>query len=139
MIFHDVVPPDQPQYRVAGHQPALATIDSAPISSTDASLQLKPDKSEHARQPQTPSRTDGSEQESLRQHLKEAEARATEQERQIAKRAELKGITRDALDEAIEEARTVKDLVSRSLMKHSKRLNTNSCRSLWTWTKTRTQ
>lgn len=111
MSYHDVVPPEQPQYRIEGHQPAPTNIKLAPMSSSDASLQLKPDRSTHAQQPQTQSRTDGSEHESLRQHLREAEARATEQQRQAAKQAELKGHVRDALDEAIEEAKTVRDLV----------------------------
>jgi len=112
MSYHDVVPPEQPQYRVEGHQVAPKTVNLAPISSSEASLQLKPDRSVHAQQPQTPSRTDGSEQASLRQHLREAETRATEQQRQAAKQAELKGHVRDALDEAIEEAKTVRNLVS---------------------------
>lgn len=112
MSYHDVVPPEQAQYRVEGQPLASTAINLVPISSSEASLQLKPDKSAHAQQPQTPSRTDGSEQESLRQHLRETEARATEQQRQVAKQAELKGHVRDALDEAIEEAKTVRDLVS---------------------------
>lgn len=112
MSYHDVVPPEQPQYRVEGHQLASKTVNLVPMSSSEASLQLKPDKSAHAQQPQTPSRTDGSEQESLRQHLREAEARAIEQQRQTKKQAELKGHVRDALDEAIEEAKTVRELVS---------------------------
>ena len=112
MSYHDIVPPEQLQYRVDGHPPATAAVGIASVCSSDKSLQLKPDRSVHAQQPQTPSRTDGSEQESLRQHLREAEARATEQQRQIAKRAELQGHTRDALDEAIEQAQFVKDLVS---------------------------
>jgi hypothetical protein len=113
MSYRDVVPPEQPQYRIEGHQLASTNINLAPISSSEASLQLKPDRSAHAQQPQTPSRTEGSEQESLRQHLREAEARATEQQRQAAKQAELKGHVRDALDDAIEEAKTVRDLVSK--------------------------
>lgn len=112
MSYHDVVPPEQPQYCIEGHQLASTNINLAPMSSSEASLKLKPDRSAHAQQPQTPSLTEGSEQESLCQHLREAEARATEQQRQAAKQAELKGHVRDALDEAIEEAKTVRDLVS---------------------------
>ncbi len=112
MSYHDVVPPEQPQYRIEGHPLASTTVDLVPMSSSEASLQLKPDRSAHAQQPQTPSRTDGSERESLRQHLREAEARATEQQHQAAKQAELKGHVRDALDQAIVEAKTVRDLVS---------------------------
>ena len=61
--------------------------------------------------PQTPSRTDASEQDSLHQHLREAEARALKEQRQIAQQAQSKN-THDALDDAIAEVALVKDLVS---------------------------
>ena len=111
MSFHDIVPPDQLQYRVDGHQRASVAVGLASVSSSDKSLQIKPDKYGYARQPQTPSRTDGSEQASLRQHLEEAKARAAKQEHQRVKQTELKGNTRDALDEAIEQEQAVGDLV----------------------------
>ena len=117
MAFNSLVNPDQPQYRVEGHLLARETTEPAATSSSDVSLQLKPDRSEYARQPQTPSRTDGSEQESLRQSLREAEARALERERQIAERNKGKVKTRNALDAAIEELKTVKDLVSLVIVK----------------------
>lgn len=112
MSFKDVLPPHQPQYYVDGYPPVTAAAGLTSVSSSDKSLQLKPDKDVRAQQPQMPSRTDGSEQESLRQHLREAEARALERQHQIANQAETRGPTRDALDEAIEQARAVKDLVS---------------------------
>ena len=114
MSFHDIVPPDQLQYRVDGHQRASAAVGLASVASSDKSLQIKPDKHGYAQQPQTPSRTDGSEQASLRQHLEEAAARAAKQEHQRATQTELKSHTRDALDEAIEQELAFGDLVIRS-------------------------
>ena len=118
MSFHDIVPPDQLQYRVDGHQRASAAVGLASVPSSDKSLQIKPDKHGYAPQPQTQSRTDGSEQASLRQHLEEAAARAAKQEHQRAKQIELKGRNGDALDEAIEQERAVGDLVIRSPPSH---------------------
>ena len=126
IAFNSLVNPDQPQYRVEGHLVAREKTEPAPASSSDLSLQLKPDKSGYSRQPQTPSRTDGSEQESLRVFLREAEARALEKERQIAERTKGKGKARDALDTAIEELRAIKDLVSLVTVRENLML------SLWT-------
>ena len=57
------------------------------VDSSERSLSLKPDKSAFAQEPQTPSRTEGSEQEFLHQALKNDEARALEEQRQISRNA----------------------------------------------------
>ena len=121
MTYRDLVNPDQSQYHVSGHKEAVKTDNGhkeshnaeepTNVSSSERSLVLKSDPRFPARGPQTPSRTDGSEQESLRQHLREAEARAQENQRQIDQQA-LNKRTKDALDDAIAEVITIKDLVS---------------------------
>ena len=126
MAYRDLVNPDQPQYHVKGQKEALKidngpkesrnTDEPATVSSSNRSLVLKPDQRFPARGPQTPFRTDGSEQESLRQHLLEAEARAQENQRQIDQQA-LNKRTSDALDDAIAEVITVKNLVSPSSLR----------------------
>ena len=126
MAYKDLVNPDQPQYHVKGHKEALKfdnghkeshnTDEPTTVSSSDRSLVLKSDQRFPARGPQTPSRTDGSEQESLRQHLREAEARAQENQRKINQQT-LNKRTNDALDDAIAELTTVKNLVSLSSLR----------------------
>ena len=126
MIYKDLVNPDQRQYHVRGHKEALktgnghkeshSTEDPTTVASSDRSLVLKSDPRFPARGPQTPSRTDGSEQESLRQHLREAEARAQKDQRRIDQQASNKR-TSDALDDAIAEVITIKDLVSPSSLR----------------------
>lgn len=123
MAYKDLVNPYQPQYHVIGHKETLKiddghqeshkTHEPATVSSSGRSLELKSDHRFPARGPQTPSRTDGSEQESLRQHLREVEARAQENQRQIDQQA-LKKRINDDLDDAIAEVTTVKGLVSLS-------------------------
>ena len=110
MDCHAVLNPQQPQYYVDGYKEAQAVHELVTVSSSDASLSLKPDKSAFAGGPQTESRTE-SEQESLRQALEESKARAEEEQRQIVKIAR-SSENRDALDDAIAEAMIVKDLVS---------------------------
>ena len=105
-----LVRPDQPQYRVEGRKEAMLANEPAIASSSDKSLILKSDKGAFARGPQTPSRTE-SEQEPFRQHLRDTKARDLEERREITRRAEAK-VTRDALDDAIAETMTVKNLVS---------------------------
>ena len=110
IIYRALINPDQPQYHVDGYKAAQVSSEPATVSSSDKSLVLKPDKGVLGRGPQTPSRAE-SEQSSLRQHLKEAEARAFEEkQQQIAKQAESKRC-HDALDDAIAQIMTLKDLV----------------------------
>ena len=111
----DLVNPRQPQYQVEGYNTVKVAEESVNVDSSERSLSLKPDKSAFAQEPQTPSRRDGSEQESLRQALKDAEARALEEQRQMSRNAQMK-TTRDALDDAIAEVTALKDLVSPSEM-----------------------
>ena len=141
MVYKDLVSPDQRQYHVRGHKEAKEALklghghkesyspeEPITVASSDRSLVLKSDPRFPARGPQTPSRTDGSEQESLRQHLREAEARAQEDQRRIDQQASNKR-TSDALDDAIAEVITIKDLVSPSSLplnpKISERLLSN--------------
>ena len=104
--------PRQSRYQVEGYETVKAAEEPVNVDSSEKSLSLKPDKSAFAQEPQTPSRTDGSEQESLlRQALEDDQARALEEQRQISENAQTKA-TRDALDDAIAEVTALKDLVS---------------------------
>ncbi|KAL8794500.1 MAG: hypothetical protein Q9195_002973 [Heterodermia aff. obscurata] len=105
-----VANPRQPQYQVEGYKTVEIAEEPVNVDSSERSLSLKPDKSAFALEAETPSRTEGSEQqESLRQALKDDEARALEEQCQISRNAEMKE-TRNALDDAIAEVTTLKDL-----------------------------
>ena len=61
LIFKALVNPEQPQYRVSGHEDALIVQESpTPAASSEASLQLKPEKGDTRPPTQTPSRTEDS-------------------------------------------------------------------------------
>ena len=105
-----VANPRQPQYQVEGYGTAEVAEEPVNVDSSEKSLSLKPDRSTFAQEPETPSKTE-SEQESLLQRLKDDEARALEEQRQVSKNAQTKA-TRDALDDAIAEITALKDLVS---------------------------
>ena len=78
--------------------------------SSDTSLQLKPGKEELLQLQQTPTRTEGSVQDHLSQIRPETMLLDnTEQTRGPLQASEL---SHNALDEAIEEARAIQDLVS---------------------------
>lgn len=109
--FRFVANPHQPQYQVEGYKTVEVAEEPVNVDSSERSLSLKPDKSAFAQEPQTSSRTEESEQEFLHQALKNDEARALEEQRQISRNTQTKG-TRDALDDAIAEVTTLKDLVS---------------------------
>lgn len=111
MAFNALVHPDQLQYRIEGQTP-LSSGYKRTSSSTGASLQLKPDRNEYAPQPPTPSRTDGSEQESLRHYVKDIDARVVEDNEPSNTPKASQSNPHDPLDSAIEEVRGVKDLVS---------------------------
>ena len=105
---------DHPLYYVEGYKETNAKEEPVAriASSSDASLQVKPDKHAVARVPHTPSRTDGSdERESLGQAEQLAEIRAQEEQRIRDQNARP---TSDALDDAIAEVSKAKDLVSTS-------------------------
>ena len=108
-----MVNPRQAKYQVEGYETVEVAEEPVNVDSSERSLSLKPDRSTFAQGPETPSKTEGSEQESLLQLLKDDEARALEEQRQIPKNAEMKA-SRDALDDAIAEITALKDLVSRS-------------------------
>lgn len=114
-----MINPRQTHYQVDGYREALAaehTASTAP--SSDGSLVLKPAKGEVVRALQTPSRTEGSDQGSATQELLEAQITTTatreplEAPVAVAVIGRSVGRLKDVLDEAIEEARLVKDLVS---------------------------
>ena len=114
-----MINPRQTHYQVDGYREALAAEripSTAPSSSS--SLVLKPAKGELVRPLQTASRTEGSDQGSATQELLEAQVVITAI-REPVEAGTASVITggsisgpQDALDEAIEEARLVKDLVS---------------------------
>ena len=61
LIFKALVNPKQPQYRVSGHEDALIVQQSpTAAASSEASLQLKPEKGDIRPPTQTPSRTEDS-------------------------------------------------------------------------------
>ena len=101
----------QPLYRVAGHDDALMAQQSpTPASSSEKSLQLKPEKPGHLPPPQTPSRTDGSGQTSSG-HIPD-DARSFVESSQQADTADPHAYPQNDLDKAIEQAQATKDLVS---------------------------
>lgn len=118
-----MINPRQTHYQVDGYQEALAAkpvASTAPSSNT--SLAIKPAKGELVRAVQTPSRTEGSDQGSATQELLEAQITITVPGEPIE--AEIAAVdtcgsvsrTKDALDEAIEEARLLKDLVNMTVI-----------------------
>lgn len=117
--FRYMINPRQSHYQVDGYQETLAAerVASTPLSS-NMSLAIKPARGELVRAIQTPSRTEGSDQGSGTQELLEAQVTITasreplEAEVPTAVISRFVSRTKDALDEAIEEARLVKDLVS---------------------------
>ena len=111
--FRFLTDPRQAEYQVEGYETVEVAEEPANVDSSERSLSLKPDRSTFAQEPETPSKTEGSEQESLLQLLKDDEARALEEQRQISRNAETKA-SRDALDDAIAEITALKDLVSPS-------------------------
>ena len=61
LIFKALVNPKQPQYRVSGHEDALIVQQSpTAAASSEASLQVKPEKGDIRPPTQTPSRTEDS-------------------------------------------------------------------------------
>ena len=80
-----------------------------PVLSFDQSLQLKPDKEELLQLQQTPSGTEGSVQDHSSQSHLEAKLDNTEHGMGLPQAFEL---SYNALDEAIEEAKAIQDLVS---------------------------
>ena len=108
--FRFVVNPDQILYYVKGHQKAVKTAQlSGSVPSLETSLVLKPSRRELFQQAQTPSRTEGSEQGSLGLIPTSNELQVTRHAAE-ATYAKPDGDDQDALDEAIEESRAVKDL-----------------------------
>ena len=114
-----MINPRQTHYQIDGYHEALAAERIASVApSSNTPLAVKPVRSELVRAPQTPSRTEGSEQGSATQELLEAQVTI------IANREPIKAHTseaatggsnsgpKDALDEAMEEARLVRDLVN---------------------------
>ena len=82
-----------------------------PVPSSDTSLQLKRDKGEGLKLQQTRSRTEGSERALLNQnHYGAARQPGAAEQEQGA--IQLSEHPKNALDEAIEEAQAIKDLVS---------------------------
>lgn len=112
-----MINPRQTHYQVDGYHEALAAeriASTAPSSST--SLAIKPAKVGLVQVPQTPSRTEGSDQGSAT-HLEvlvtiTASKEPIEAEIAAAVTGGPINKLKDDLDEAIEEARLVKDLVS---------------------------
>lgn len=112
LIYKSLMKPDQRYYQVEGQDVApVAEHSPTPIvSSSETSLQLKPDKSRELQSQNTALRTESSEQNepkpaddiinnTINQRLTHRLARAT-------------SLQYNALDQAIEDAKAVQDLVS---------------------------
>jgi hypothetical protein len=112
IIFRCLVKSSQPHYRIAGHEEALAPKPiSTPALSTAPALQPKPDNGASLKLQQTPSRTEGSEGESLSQSFHGA-VNPIGASGPGGGSPRHSGYAENALDEAIGEAQAVKDLVS---------------------------
>ena len=108
--YRFVVNPNQILYHVKGHQQAIRSAQSSSsLTSPEMSLSLKPSRRELVQQAQTPSKTEGSEQGSLGPIPASNEPHVTSHitEATYTRPDECE---QDALDEAIDEARAVKDL-----------------------------
>ena len=101
----------QPLHRVAGHDDALMAQQSPTLaSSSEKSLQLKPEKPGNLPPPQTPSRTEGSGEFSSG-HIPN-DAGSIVKSSQQGDTAVPHASPQDDLDKAIEQAQATKDLVS---------------------------
>ena len=99
----------QALYRVAGHNDALiAQPASTPGSSSETSLQLKPEQRGHRPPIQTPPRTEGSEQNSSSRVPNDAGSVKSLRRDNVTPQM----CVQNDLDKAIEEAQMTKDLVS---------------------------
>jgi hypothetical protein len=114
MIYKHLLNPHQTLYRLAGQKEnteVAQTLMSA--GSSVGSLPLKPDKLKGP--PQSPSRTEGSDQSSANRQLellaKQYAAKRAEEATYVAKQ----DAPKDALDDAIREAKEVEGLVSGAL------------------------
>ena len=101
----------QPLHRVAGHDDALLVQQSpTPASPSEKSLQLKPEKQGHLPPPQTPSRTEGSDQTSLG-HMPD-DAGSMVESTPHKDTALPHAYPQNDLDKAIKQAQATKDLAS---------------------------
>lgn len=106
ITYRFLVNPNQQLYRVKGHQQSeIIQRPSSPVSSSSASLVLKPAKGKLVQHPQTPCRAEESEQLLMYQQR----ARIVAEQGTSTK---LSKYTQDVLDEAIEEVKEFRDLVS---------------------------
>lgn len=109
----------QPLYRVTGHDDALM-VQQPPMptaSSSETSLQLKPEKHEHLLPQHTPSRTEDSELTST--DRVPVDAGIAEESSPQRSTMPPQGYPHNDLDKAIEEAQATKDLVSIGKSEHA--------------------
>jgi len=110
-MYRFLVNPSQAQYQVVGHEIAVSAEQSSPpptpAASSETSLLLKPDKGATSSQKQTLSRTENSAQ--ALPSNPNSNARIDAEAPAPVLRAS--DSPTDALDDAIEEAKTIKDLV----------------------------
>lgn len=109
--YRFLVNPKQPHYQLRGYEngPIDQQTPTTAVSS-DTSLKLKPDKNEIAQMQQTPART---EETAPASSLQSCECLKPNKETEKVPESAANSLenSRDALDEAIEDARAVKDLV----------------------------
>ncbi len=114
IMFRFLIDASQSHYQVEGYKEALAAEHSvsSKAPSSVGSLPLKPDKGAFVKPPQTPSRTEESITEPpASKELVLSGVSSTDHEEVAAATISREG-PKDALDEAIEEAKAVKHLVS---------------------------
>ena len=111
LTFRYLVNAEQARHRVAGHADALlAQQPPTPVPTSDMSLPLKPDKG-RTHQASTPARTEESTQNPLIKNHEDV-VLVPEAHQALSTEPKLTELPFDALNEAIEVARTIKDFVS---------------------------
>ena len=110
--FRAVVNPRQPHYQVRGYEEKKESRPSPPRTSSEISLQLKPDKNEIAQIPQTSSQSNGSTR--FEPFSSNAKTNHDLDVTHVSDSMPSSGdqLPHDALSEAIEEAQAIKGLVN---------------------------
>lgn len=114
IMFRFLIDATQSHYQVKGYKEALAAESSVSFAtpSSVGSLLLKPDKGAFVKPPQTPSRTESIEEQPAPEELAIPSMNSFNVQEEAANTQPPRDGPRDALDEAIEEAKAIEYLVS---------------------------
>lgn len=111
MIYRNLLNPRQAMYQLDGQQVTTKIPQTVTLTnSSSLVLPLKPDKLKGP--PQTPSRSEGSDQSAANRELELQAKQYVDRRAQEASRAKQRDTPKDALDDAIREAKEVEGLVS---------------------------